>query len=62
MEQPAYSADALLHQIKELWIQNGENLTKREVKKNHPDVMRSALYYYPSWEHAVSKATETQWQ
>lgn len=60
MEQPVFSSNTVLNQIKELWVQNGEHLNKREVKKLHPDLMRSALYYYPSWEHALSKATEIQ--
>lgn len=60
MQQPEQSAHAVLDQIKHLWMENGEHLNKKEVKKLDPDVLRSALYYYPSWEHALSKATELQ--
>ncbi len=60
MDQPLQSANSVLNQIKELWMQNGEHLSKREMKKMHPDIVRSALYYYPSWEHAVSKAIEPE--
>lgn len=58
MEKPEVTADAVLGQIKQLWIENGQSLTKKDVKKQHPDVMRTALYYYPSWEHALSNALE----
>lgn len=60
MDEPLQSANSVLTQIKDLWVQNGEHLTKREVKKTHPEVLRSALYYYPSWEHAVTKAIDTE--
>lgn len=35
---------------------DGIVLNKKKVKKSHPDLMRSALYYYPSWEHALNEA------
>lgn len=54
------SADAVLNQIKELWDENGQKLSKKDIKKQNPEVMRNALYYYPSWEHAVSTAIEQQ--
>ncbi|WP_179874412.1 hypothetical protein [Bacillus sp. AFS002410] len=34
----------------------GNTLRKKEVKQNYPDLMRSALYYYPSWQHAVDES------
>ncbi|MFB5190290.1 hypothetical protein [Alicyclobacillus fastidiosus] len=58
MQQPLDSADTILSQIKQLYVENGDRLTKKDVKKQHPEIMRGALYYFPSWEHAVSKATE----
>ncbi|MCD1260711.1 hypothetical protein B5M42_018070 [Paenibacillus athensensis] len=48
------SADEVLSQIVQLH-NSGELLTKKNVKKQHPDLMKNALYYYPSWEHAVQK-------
>jgi hypothetical protein len=35
-------------------LQNeGQSLKKKEVKQLYPDLMRSALYYYPSWQQAL---------
>jgi hypothetical protein len=31
----------------------GNSLRKKEVKQLYPDLMRSALYFYPSWQHAL---------
>lgn len=49
------SAEQVVEQISRLHGQ-GEALTKKSVKKTHPDLMRNALYYYPSWEHALEKS------
>jgi hypothetical protein len=51
MEQ-SMSADEVLTQISQL-RDNGESLAKKHVKKQYPDLMKNALYYYPSWEHAL---------
>lgn len=38
-------------------LQNeGKSLRKKEVKQLYPDLMRSALYYYPSWQHALEES------
>lgn len=34
----------------------GKSLKKKEVKQLYPDLMRSALYYYPSWQHALEES------
>ncbi|MDR4950348.1 hypothetical protein [Neobacillus cucumis] len=34
----------------------GQSLKKKEVKQLYPDLMRSALYYYPSWQQAVEES------
>lgn len=49
------SADDVIKQIAQLYGQ-GEALSKKHVKKTHPDLMKNALYYYPSWEHALQKS------
>lgn len=49
------SADDVIKQIVQLHV-NGEVLTKKQVKKAHPELMKTALYYYPSWEHALQKS------
>jgi hypothetical protein len=46
------SADEVLTQIKQLQ-NNGGPLNKKNVKKSHPELMKSALFYFPSWEHAI---------
>lgn len=48
------SAQEILAQIKQLQT-NGEPLNKKKVKKTHPELMKNALYYYPSWEHAIQE-------
>ncbi|KQX47131.1 hypothetical protein QFZ77_003687 [Paenibacillus sp. V4I3] len=48
------SADEVLGHIVQLH-NTGESLAKKNVKKLHPDLMKNALYYYPSWEHALQK-------
>ncbi|WAH38686.1 hypothetical protein [Alicyclobacillus dauci] len=58
MEQPLDSPDVVLNEIKQLYIQSGGILSKKHVKKHYPEILRQALYYFPSWEHAVAKATE----
>lgn len=32
---------------------SGTPLKKKKVKKSHPELMRHALYYYPSWDDAL---------
>jgi hypothetical protein len=34
----------------------GKSLRKKEVKQLYPDLMRSALYYYPNWQHAIEES------
>jgi hypothetical protein len=48
------SSEEVIAQIKRLHG-NGESLSKKYVKKSHPELMKNALYYYPSWEHAIQK-------
>ncbi|QSO47146.1 hypothetical protein [Alicyclobacillus mengziensis] len=46
------SADDVITRIKEL-SEQGDPLNKKRVKQSDPVLMKHALYYYPSWEHAV---------
>ncbi|WP_179015744.1 MULTISPECIES: hypothetical protein [unclassified Paenibacillus] len=48
-------ADEVIHRIKQLQS-NGEPISKKQVKQQNPELMRSALYYFPSWEHALKNA------
>ncbi|MEG6615919.1 hypothetical protein V6C27_05685 [Peptococcaceae bacterium 1198_IL3148] len=46
------SVDEVLAQIRQL-RNDGQSLSKKKIKQSHPELMRSALYYFPSWEHAI---------
>jgi hypothetical protein len=37
--------------------ENGVVLNKKKLKKSHPELMRSALHYFPDWDSAVDKST-----
>lgn len=52
MENTGMSAEDVLAQIKQL-RDSGVPLSKKKIKKSHPELMKYALYYYPSWEHAL---------
>jgi hypothetical protein len=32
------------------------NLSKKRIKKSHPELMRNALYYFPNWESAINQS------
>lgn len=51
------SVDDVLNQIKDL-KSNGEALNKKKVKQAHPELMQNALYYFPSWDHALQNTEE----
>ncbi|WMT40399.1 hypothetical protein RE628_24850 [Paenibacillus sp. D2_2] len=48
-------ADEVISRIKQLQS-NGEPISKKQVKQHDPELMRSALFYFPSWEHALKNA------
>jgi hypothetical protein len=52
--QAEMTAQEVLNHILELH-NSGHPLAKRKVKESHPTLFRNALYYYPSWEHAVKE-------
>ncbi|MDQ0338717.1 hypothetical protein J2S00_001503 [Caldalkalibacillus uzonensis] len=49
------SSEEVISHIRQLH-QKGQPLNKKKVKRDYPDLMKSALYYYPSWEHALKEA------
>lgn len=49
------SANEVMFAIQQLRA-NGENLNKKKVKQNHPDLMRHALHYFPDWTSAIEKS------
>ncbi|WP_176560269.1 hypothetical protein [Brevibacillus dissolubilis] len=36
--------------------QKGGSLGKKSVKSSDPELMRNALYYFPSWDNAIKAA------
>ncbi|HEY4432204.1 MAG TPA: hypothetical protein VGN87_14335 [Paenibacillus sp.] len=54
MEIPL-EADEVLNRIKKLQT-DGSSISKKQVKQSDPDLMRSALFFFPSWEHALKNA------
>jgi len=36
--------------------EKGGNLSKKSVKSSDPELMRHALFYYPSWDSALQAA------
>ncbi|HZG81362.1 MAG TPA: hypothetical protein VEZ13_11400 [Brevibacillus sp.] len=48
-------ADEVIYRIRQRQS-NGDSLSKKQVKQNDPELMRSALFYFPSWEHALKSA------
>jgi hypothetical protein len=43
---------AQIHQMKS----SGQPLNKKKVKQSNPQLMQNALFYFPSWEHAINTA------
>lgn len=51
----AMSVNQVVSSINQLH-ESGESLAKKKVKKSHPELMRNALHYFPSWEHALKES------
>ena len=49
------SADEVLQEIKQL-SESGTNLSKKKIKKANPELMRSALHYFPDWDSAIERS------
>lgn len=49
------SSDQVISQIQNIH-DNGQSLAKKSIKKQNPELMRNALYYYPSWDSAIKAA------
>lgn len=45
----------VVEQIRQI-KQNGGALKKKEIKQSHPQLMQNALFYFPSWDHAINSA------
>ncbi|NGQ96987.1 hypothetical protein G3578_17630 [Brevibacillus sp. SYP-B805] len=51
------SSEQVRQRIRQL-RQQGGNLSKKSVKAADPELMRHALFYFPSWESALKAAEE----
>jgi hypothetical protein len=49
------ASEEVISRIKQLQS-GGGTVNKKQVKQQDPELMRSALHYFPSWEHAVKNA------
>ncbi|MCR2803589.1 hypothetical protein [Paenibacillus soyae] len=50
-------ADEVVRRIKQLQTSGG-SVSKKQVKQNDPELMKNALFYFPSWEHALKNAEQ----
>ncbi|MGG0791694.1 MULTISPECIES: hypothetical protein [Bacillaceae] len=50
------SVEEVVNQISELVKKEGKPPRKKEVKKSDPELMKNALYYFPSWDTAVEQS------
>jgi hypothetical protein len=55
--ETSMSIEEVVNQISELIQQEGEPPRKKQVKKSNPELMKNALYYFPSWETAIEHST-----
>jgi hypothetical protein len=50
------SVEEVVNQISELMEKEGMPLRKKQIKKSNPELMKNALYYFPSWETAIEQS------
>ncbi|WP_052020191.1 hypothetical protein [Paenibacillus pini] len=48
-------ADEVINRIRQLQS-NGATVSKKQVKQSDPELMRNALFHFPSWDHALKNA------
>ena len=54
--EPEMTMEQVVSELRELNT-NGESLSKKKVKQNHPELMKNALYYFPNPESLISGCT-----
>ncbi len=54
------SVEEVVGKIAELMKKEGQPLRKKQVKKTNPELMKNALYYFPSWEDAMEKSNSSK--
>ncbi|MFC0470100.1 hypothetical protein ACFFHM_06080 [Halalkalibacter kiskunsagensis] len=50
------SSEQVIMEIQQLSAE-GESLNKKKIKKTHPELMRSALHYFPNWDNAIERSS-----
>ncbi|MFC3885856.1 hypothetical protein ACFOU2_21220 [Bacillus songklensis] len=58
--ETSMSVEEVTNQISALIQRDGKPPRKKEVKKSHPELMKNALYYFPSWETAIEQSIDSQ--
>lgn len=53
--ESSMSVVEVISQIQDL-KSNGQPLNKKKLKQSHPELLQNALFYFPSWEHAIQSA------
>ncbi len=53
--EATFGADEVITRIRTIQS-NGGSVSKKHVKQSDPELMRNALFYFPSWEHALKNA------
>ncbi|MFY4776634.1 hypothetical protein [Metabacillus sp. RGM 3146] len=56
--ETSMSVEQVKNHISELIQKEGQSLRKKQVKKLNPELLKNALYYFPSWETAIKKSIE----
>ncbi|WP_198029830.1 hypothetical protein [Bacillus sp. J33] len=54
--ETSMSVEEVMNQISKLMQKEGQQLRKKQVKKSNPELMKNALYYFPSWETAIEQS------
>lgn len=49
--------DEVLRRINKMRTAGG-SLSKKYVKQHDPELMKNALFYFPSWDHALKNAED----
>ncbi|HWL23234.1 MAG TPA: hypothetical protein VNR38_05725 [Ureibacillus sp.] len=53
------TVEEVVSKIAELMKKEGQPLKKKEIKKTNPELMKNALYYFPSWEDAMERSRQS---
>ncbi|WP_198936788.1 hypothetical protein [Domibacillus epiphyticus] len=54
--ETSMSVEEVVNQISKLIQQQDGLPRKKQIKKSNPELMKNALFYFPSWETAVEQS------